>query len=68
MVYKPKAESTPETKPAEEVKAVELSLGGAQGGLFKPLPGLKVLDSKLMNQPNFQKIAQMQSEEEKKTE
>ena len=37
----------------------------SKGGMFgAPLPGLKVLDPKLLAQPSFQKIAQMQKENE----
>lgn len=36
-----------------------LPLGSAsEGQLFKPLPGLKILDSSLKNQPQLQKIIQ----------
>ena len=51
MVYQP--------KPAD-VKT--FTMGQSDGGLFKPLPGLKVLDPKLMNQPQFQKIIQTQND------
>ena len=69
MVYQPKAKA-PEPVPVEEVKAVEpVSLPlGQDGPLFKSLPGLKVLDPKLMNQPNFQKFINVQSEDVKKSD
>lgn len=36
----------------------------AGGPLFKDLPGLKVMDPTLMQQPKFQKIIQMQAASE----
>jgi len=37
-------------------------MGQSEGGLFGSLPRLKVLDPKLMNQPQFQKIIQTQND------
>lgn len=60
---RPRRQELPEEAPKKDEKLIykpkdpqQIPLGSQNGTLFKPLPGLKVLDPALMSQPQFQKI------------
>lgn len=72
LVYQPKAPIPSEQEAKTEPEAASTSAAPpkeAPRGMFgAPLPGLKVLDPNLMTQPKFQKIIQMQQNNQEDSE